>query len=84
MGEAISRAWNSTRSSTHRPNAVRITGTDGGSIMEYDEADQAFHVRTAHGSSEVMLEQLRAVTISRDATLVGRTADGAPLRGGRP
>ena len=42
--------------------------------MEYDEADQAFHVRTAYGSSEAMLQQLRAVTISRDATLVGRTA----------
>jgi signal transduction histidine kinase/ActR/RegA family two-component response regulator/putative methionine-R-sulfoxide reductase with GAF domain len=61
-------------------NAVRITGTDGGSIMEYDEADQAFHVRTAYGSSDAMLAQLRQVTISRDETLVGRTAlDRRPL-----
>jgi signal transduction histidine kinase/ActR/RegA family two-component response regulator/putative methionine-R-sulfoxide reductase with GAF domain len=61
-------------------NAVRLTGTDGGSIMEFDEAAQAFHVRTAYGSSDAMLAQLRAVTISRDSTLVGRTAlDRTPL-----
>jgi signal transduction histidine kinase/ActR/RegA family two-component response regulator/putative methionine-R-sulfoxide reductase with GAF domain len=55
-------------------NAVLLTGTDGGSIMEFDQAEQAFHVRTAYGSSDVMLAQLRAVTISRESTLVGRTA----------
>jgi signal transduction histidine kinase/ActR/RegA family two-component response regulator len=61
-------------------NAVRLTETDGGSIMEFDEEEQAFHVRTAYGSSDTMLAQLRAVTISRDSTLVGRTALGrAPL-----
>ena len=61
-------------------NAVRITGTDGGSIMEFDEDEQEFYVRSAYGSSEEMLAQLRAVTISRDSTLVGRTAlDRTPL-----
>jgi signal transduction histidine kinase/ActR/RegA family two-component response regulator len=55
-------------------NAVRLTGTDGGSIMEFDEGEQAFHVRTAYGSSDAMLAQLRAVTIRRETTLVGRTA----------
>ncbi|MDT7795915.1 MAG: hypothetical protein QOD59_5356 [Mycobacterium sp.] len=61
-------------------NAVRLTGTDGGSIMEYDESSDSFHVRAAYGSSPDLLEQLRAVTIDRESTLVGRTAlDRKPL-----
>ena len=55
-------------------NAVRLTGTDGGSIMEYDESSDSFHVRAAYGSSPDLLEHLRAVTIDRESTLVGRTA----------
>jgi signal transduction histidine kinase len=55
-------------------NAVRLTGTDGGSIMEYDESGDSFHVRAAFGSSSDLLEQLRAITIHRDSTLVGRAA----------
>lgn len=55
-------------------NAVRLTGTDGGSIMEYDESSDSFHVRAASGSSPALLEQLRAITIDRESTLVGRTA----------
>jgi signal transduction histidine kinase/ActR/RegA family two-component response regulator len=55
-------------------NAVRLTGTDGGSIMEYDDAEEAFRVRTAYGSSSELLDQLRAITIHRESTLVGRTA----------
>jgi signal transduction histidine kinase/CheY-like chemotaxis protein len=55
-------------------NAVRLTGTDGGSIMEYDDEEEAFRVRTAYGSSPDLLEQLRAITIRRESTLVGRTA----------
>jgi signal transduction histidine kinase len=64
-------------------NAVRLTnlgfgditlGTDGGSIMEYDESTETFHVRAAFGSSPTLLERLRAITIHRDSTLVGRTA----------
>jgi signal transduction histidine kinase/ActR/RegA family two-component response regulator len=61
-------------------NAVRLTGTDGGSIMEYDEAGDCFHVRAAFGSSPELLEQLRAITIHRESTLVGRTAlENQPL-----
>jgi signal transduction histidine kinase/CheY-like chemotaxis protein len=63
-------------------NAVRLTNrgfgditlrTDGGSIMEYDESRAAFYVH-AVGASSILLEQLRAITIGRDSTLVGRTA----------
>jgi signal transduction histidine kinase len=64
-------------------NAVRLTnlgfgditlGTDGGSIMEYDESSDSFLVRAAFGSSPALLEQLRAITIHRESTLVGQTA----------
>jgi signal transduction histidine kinase len=55
-------------------NAVRLTGADGGSIMEYDERNDAFVVRAAYGSGHALLDQLRAATIRRDATLVGRAA----------
>ena len=34
----------------------------------------AFRVRTAYGSSRELLERLRAITIHRESTLVGRTA----------
>ena len=55
-------------------NAVRLTGTDGGSIMEYDESTDSFHVRAAAGSSPDLLKQLRAITIDRNSTLVGQAA----------
>ena len=55
-------------------NAVRLTRTDGGSIMEYDESSDSFHVRAASGSSPDLLTQLRAITIDRESTLVGRAA----------
>ena len=36
-------------------SAVRLTETDGGSIMEYDGATDTFHVRAAHGSGAELL-----------------------------
>lgn len=55
-------------------NAVRLTGADGGSIMEYDESAQAFSVRTAYGTSTDLLRRLRDLPIHRDSTFVGRAA----------
>jgi signal transduction histidine kinase/CheY-like chemotaxis protein len=55
-------------------NAVRLTQTDGGSIMEYDESSDSFHVRAAFGSSPGLLKQLRSITIDRKTTLVGQAA----------
>ncbi|MEN3319426.1 MAG: hypothetical protein V7643_2827 [Mycobacterium sp.] len=55
-------------------NAVRLTRTDGGSIMEFDESNDSFHVRAAYGSSPELLKTLRAITIDRKTTLVGRAA----------
>lgn len=55
-------------------SAVRLTGTDGGSIMEYDAATDTFHVRAAHGSGAALMMRLRNVTIHRDSSLVGLAA----------
>ena len=56
-------------------NAVRLTGSDGGSILEHDAAG-AFRVRAAHGSSPALLRRLRSIAIRRETTLVGRAAGG--------
>ena len=65
-------------------NAVRLTNlgfgditlrTDGGSILEYDEATDTFHVRgDLRQQSTTCWQQLRAITIQRESTLVGRAA----------
>jgi signal transduction histidine kinase len=55
-------------------NAVRLTRTDGGSMMEYDESSDSFHVRAEAGGSPELLKQLRAIAIDRESTLVGRAA----------
>lgn len=64
-------------------NAVRLTNlgfgditlsTEGGSILEFAEADDSFHVRGVFGSRPDLLERLRAVTIDPQSTLVGRVA----------
>ena len=64
-------------------NAVRLTNlgfgditlsTDGGSILEYDEATDSFHVRGKYGSSPALWERLRGITIDRKSSLVGQAA----------
>lgn len=64
-------------------NAVRLTnlgfgditlGNDGGSILEYDDANESFHVRGTFGSSPRLLEQLNAITVHRDSSVLGRAA----------
>ena len=64
-------------------NAVRLTNlgfgditlsTDGGSILEYDEATDSFHVRGKYGSSPALWDRLRHIVIDRKSSLVGRTA----------
>ncbi|MFC7595404.1 GAF domain-containing protein [Terrabacter sp. GCM10028922] len=55
-------------------HAVQLSGTDGGSLMEYDEASRLFGVRTAYGTSPEVIEALRAAEIHIDRTWVGRAA----------
>jgi signal transduction histidine kinase/ActR/RegA family two-component response regulator len=62
-------------------NAVRMSGADGGSIMQYVEEDRSFAVRTAHGTSDELIAKLRSIRIEIDSTLVGRAArEGRPLQ----
>src|ERR687897_857049 len=61
-------------------NAVRFAECDGGSIMEYVEAERRFLARTTYPSSQELLSGLRKIVIGLDETLVGRAArEGHPI-----
>ncbi|GAB3074077.1 hypothetical protein GCM10027053_44680 [Intrasporangium mesophilum] len=55
-------------------HAVELSGTDGGSLMEYDEASGLFRVRTVYGTSQDVVTALHAAEIHIDRTWVGRAA----------
>jgi signal transduction histidine kinase/CheY-like chemotaxis protein len=55
-------------------HAVELSGTDGGSIMEYSERERCFLVRSVYRTDEDVVEQLRSIQIGLDDTLVGRAA----------
>ena len=52
--------------------AVQLSGTDGGSLMEFDEDSRLFRVRTAIGTPPEVVDALREARIHIDETLVGR------------
>jgi len=54
--------------------AVRLTGADGGSIMEYDAEEDCFRVRATAGGDPALTERLRALHIPRVSSPVGRAA----------
>jgi class 3 adenylate cyclase len=60
--------------STIVKHAVELSGTEGGSIFEFDDVAQEFEIRTAYGTSEELLEALRATKVGLHDTLVGRAA----------
>ena len=60
--------------STIVKHAVELSGTEGGSIFEFDDMSQEFQIRTAYGTSEELLEALRATKVGLRDTLVGRAA----------
>ena len=53
---------------------MELSETDGGSLMEYDQTTRLFRVRTAYGTSEATLDQLRRARIHADETWVGQCA----------
>jgi signal transduction histidine kinase/CheY-like chemotaxis protein len=55
-------------------HAVKLSGTDGGSIMEYDGAERRFLVRSVYRTPAEVVQRLQGVRIDIDATLVGRAA----------
>lgn len=75
VGEAISSSLDPDEVlSTIVTHAVQLSGTDGGSLMEYDEDTELFRVRTAYGTSPAVLDQLRQSRIHVDQSFVGRAA----------
>jgi signal transduction histidine kinase/ActR/RegA family two-component response regulator len=60
--------------STIAMHAVKLSGTDGGSIMEYSERDRSFPVRSVYRTKAEVVEHLRSIRIDLDETLVGRAA----------
>ncbi len=54
--------------------AVQLSGTEGGSMFEFDQATRLFHVRTCFGTEPELVAALRATRIHLDDTFVGRAA----------
>ena len=81
LGEAVSSSLDlDTVLSTIVMHAVQLSGTDGGSLMEFDEAQQHFFVRTAYGTSD---EVLRSAAEGRDLAARHASSAGRRWRGGR-
>jgi signal transduction histidine kinase/DNA-binding response OmpR family regulator len=75
IGEAISSSLDPDEVLTMIvTQAVQLTGTDGGSIMEYDDEARAFRVLAAYGTEPDVVETLRRATLDIDRTWVGLAA----------
>ena len=75
VGEAVSSSLDLDRVlATIATHAVELSGTDGGSIMEYDEPERRFLVRSVYRTPPEVVQRLQGVRIDIDATLVGRAA----------
>jgi signal transduction histidine kinase/CheY-like chemotaxis protein len=61
-------------------DAVRLSGAEGGSIFEFDAETELFHVRTAYGTSDELVEALRRTRIGLRDTLVGQAAASGEAR----
>jgi signal transduction histidine kinase/CheY-like chemotaxis protein len=60
--------------------AVELSGSDGGSIYEFDEVAREFRVDTVCGTSQEALDALRRTRIGLDGTFIGQAAtQGRPL-----
>jgi signal transduction histidine kinase/CheY-like chemotaxis protein len=75
VGEAVSSSLDVDHVlSTIAMHAVKLSGTHGGSIMEYSERDRCFRVRSVYQTRPEVVERLRSIRIDLDETLVGRAA----------
>ena len=75
VGEAVSSSLDVDNVlATIAKHAVELSGTDGGSIMEYAEQDRSFTVRSVYRTEPSVVERLRTIRIDLDETLVGLAA----------
>ena len=81
MGQAVSSSLNLTEVlNTIITQAVRLSGTDGGSIYEFDEDAREFRIETVCGTSPEAFDALRRTRIGLDDTFLGKAATlGRPL-----
>jgi signal transduction histidine kinase/CheY-like chemotaxis protein len=61
-------------------HAVELSGTDGGSIFEFDGQTGRFVLRACFGTSERLAEALREIDIPLGETFVGRAAVAGEVR----
>ena len=62
-------------------HAVQLTGTDEGTIYEYDEVSHQFLVSVSHGMTDEHVAELRAVPVRLGEGAVGRAvASGQPVQ----
>jgi len=75
IGQAVSSSLDLdqvlTKIVTH---AVQLTDADGGSIFEFDEFAEEFHLRTTFGTSADTADALQVIHMKLRETLVGRAA----------
>ncbi|MDQ2913891.1 MAG: GAF domain-containing protein, partial [Chloroflexota bacterium] len=81
VGHAVSSTLDlETVLNTIVSRATQLAGMDGGSIWEYDEAGEEFHLHATDKLPEELVEALRATPIKKGEGAVGRLAvTGEPV-----
>ena len=81
VGQAVNSSLNLTEVlNTIITQAVRLSGSDGGSIFEFDEDTREFRVETVCGTSPEAFDALRRARIRLEDTFIGQAATlGRPL-----
>src|SRR5262249_27776257 len=75
VGRAVSSTLDvETVLSTIVSRAIQLSGTDGGSVYEYDEATEEFSLRASRDLPEAYVEQVRDTRPRRGEGAVGRVA----------
>jgi len=75
VGQAVSSTLDvETVLTTIVSRAVQLSGTDGGSIYEYDEAAEEFTLRATHNLADDYVEQRRGIRLRRGEGVTGRMA----------
>ena len=77
VGEAVSSSLNLPEVlTTIVMQAVMMSGTDGGSIYEFDEDTREFRIETVFGTSPETFDALLRTRIGLDDTFLGKAATG--------
>src|SRR5207245_10333839 len=73
VGQAVSSTLDlETVLTTIVSRAVQLSGTDGGTIYEYDEAAEEFTLRATHNLDDEYVEMRRGIRLRRGEGVTGR------------